>query len=136
MPDTPPHSPFPRDEAFIPRLRELCLRYPEVAEAAAHGRATWRAGTRQFAIAGAAHQPEQAVVVRVAPDEREPLLERDDVWIPAYDGAWGYLAIAAHEDADWQLITELVDSSYRSVANQRQLRALDAEPVVPQRGDA
>ena len=34
-------------------------------------------------------------------------------------------------DADWQLIAELIDASYRSVANRRQLRALDADPVVP-----
>jgi len=137
MSDTPLHPwNFAGDDPFVVRLRGLCSRYPEVGEVAAHGRATWRAGTRQFAIAGAAHQPEPAVVVRVDPDEREALLERDDVWIPAYDGPWGYLAIAAHDGADWELIAELVDASYRSVANQRQLRALDADPVVPLGGGA
>ena len=137
MSEPQPHpAHFTVDDPFVARLRAVCGRYPEVAEVVAHGRVTWRAGTRQFAIAGAAHQPDEAIVVRVDPDEREALLERSDVWVPAYDGAWGYLAIAAGADADWKWIGELVDASYRSVANRRQLRALDADPVVRLGGDA
>ncbi|HWI30611.1 MAG TPA: MmcQ/YjbR family DNA-binding protein [Microbacterium sp.] len=137
MPETTPHpSRFADDDPFVARVRGLCERYPEVAEVVAHGRPTWRARTRQFAIAGAAHQPEDAVVLRVDPDERQALLERDDVWVPAYEGASGYLAIGAGPGADWDLIEELIDGAYRLVANQRQLRALDADPVVPLAGDA
>ncbi|HEX5859446.1 MAG TPA: MmcQ/YjbR family DNA-binding protein [Microbacterium sp.] len=136
MSDPQPHpAHFAPDHPFVVRVREVCVRYPEVAEVVAHGRVTWRAGTRQFAIAGAAHEPAEAVVVRVDPDEREALLEREDVWVPAYDGAYGYLAIAAGVSADWRWIGELIDASYRAVANQRQLRALDADPVVRLGGD-
>ena len=136
MSEPQPHpAHFSSDHPFVVRVRGVCERYPEVAEVMAHGRVTWRAGNRQFAIAGAAHQPEQAVVVRVDPDEREALLEREDVWVPAYDGAWGYLAIAAGASADWDWIGELIDASYRSVANGRQRRALDADPVIRLGGD-
>ena len=127
---------FADDHPLVLRLRALCGQYPEVTEARAHGRATWRAGSRQFALAGAAHQPEAAAVVRVDQDERSALLERDDVWIPAYDGAWGYVAIAAHPGGDWALIAELIDASYRLVANKRQLTALDAHPLMPLDRDA
>jgi hypothetical protein len=137
MSTTPPHPVrFADDHELVIRLRSLCRRYPEAIEVRAHGRATWRAGSRQFALAGAAHQDEEAVVVRADQDERSALLERDDVWIPAYDGAWGYVAIAAHPGADWELIAELVDASYRLVANKRQLTALDAHPLVPLDRDA
>jgi hypothetical protein len=35
------------------------------------------------------------------------------------------------ESGAWDLVEELVDASYRRVALVRQLRALDADPVVP-----
>lgn len=136
MPEPAPHPLHYADgDPFVERLRVLCARYPECREVMAHGRPTWRAGNRQFAIAGAAHQPEPAVVMRVDPDDRDGLLAREDVWVPAYDGAWGYLAITAGDGSDWALIAELVDAAYRQVANQRQLRALDADPIVPFAGE-
>ena len=54
------------------------------------------------------------------------LLERDDVFVPPYEGAYGWLAIRVEPQAgDWELLAELIDTSYRQVALQRQLRALD-----------
>ena len=64
--------------------------------------------------------------------EREALLERDDVFVPPYEGAYGWLAIRVEAaSGDWDLVEELLDASYRRVALVRQLRALDADPVVP-----
>lgn len=65
------------------------------------------------------------------PLERTALLERGDVFVPPYEGAYGWLAIRVDAaSGDWGLLEELLDTSYRRVALVRQLRALDAAPVV------
>lgn len=117
---------FPVDHPLTRRVRKICLPYPEATEVLAPGRSTFRAGKRQFAIVGAAHDDIGAV--EFIPDdlERPVLLQRDDVFVPAYEGAYGWLALRVEPDAgDWKLLAELIDTSYRQVALQRQLRALD-----------
>ena len=120
---------FPPDHPLSERVRSICMAYPEAAEVLAHGRCTFRAGKRQFAIVGAAHDDVGAVEFIPDESERHALLERDDVFIPPYEGAYGWLAIRVEADsADWDLLGELIDTSYRAVALQRQLRALDRAP--------
>lgn len=118
---------FPPEHPLAVRVRELCASYPEVAEVISHGRCTFRAGKRQFAIVGAAHDDAGAVLFIPDDLERTVLLDRDDVFVPPYEGAYGWLAMRAESDSgDWELLAELIDTSYRRVALQRQLRALDA----------
>jgi hypothetical protein len=120
---------FPPDHPLSERVRSICMAYPEAAEVLAHGRCTFRAGKRQFAIVGAAHDDVGAVEFIPDESERHALLERDDVFIPPYEGAYGWLAIRVEADSgDWDLLGELIDTSYRAVALQRQLRALDRAP--------
>lgn len=119
---------LPPDHPLTVRVRAMCMTYPEAAEVISHGRCTFRAGKRQFAIVGAAH--DDSGVVEFIPDdlERPALLERDDIFVPPYEGAYGWLAIRIEADSgDWELLEELIDTSYRLVALQRQLRALDGE---------
>lgn len=52
---------FPVDHPLVQRVRAQCMRYPEAAEVLAHGRVTFRAGTRQFAIVGTVHDADPAV---------------------------------------------------------------------------
>jgi len=100
------------------------MAYPEAVEVPSHGRCTFRAGKRQFALVGVYEIG--AVVFIPDASERHALLERDDVFVPPYEGAYGWLAIRVTADSgDWELLAELIDTSYRSVALQRQLRALD-----------
>ena len=116
---------FPPEHPLNIRVRALCMAYPEAAEVISHGRCTFRAGKRQFALVGV--RDEGAVVFIPDPSERPALLERDDVFVPPYEGAYGWLALRVTADAgDWTLLAELIDTSYRRVALQRQLRALDA----------
>ncbi|WP_246093504.1 MmcQ/YjbR family DNA-binding protein [Microbacterium kyungheense] len=116
---------FPPEHPLAVRVRALCLEYPEAMEVISHGRCTFRAGKRQFAIVGVG--PDPAVLFIPDDVERPALLERDDVFVPPYEGASGWLALRVEVDAgDWTLLAELIDTSYRRVALQRQLRALDA----------
>jgi YjbR len=115
---------FAPQHPLVVRVRALCLAYPEAVEAISHGRCTFRAGKRQFAIVGSG----STAAVEFVPDESErfALIERDDVFVPPYEGAYGWLALRITPDAgDWKLLAELLDTSYRQVALQRQLRALD-----------
>ena len=115
---------FPPEHPLSVRVRSLCLPYPEAVEAISHGRCTFRAGKRQFAIVGVG--PEPAVLFLPDELERPVLRERDDVFVPPYEGAYGWLALRVDVDAgDWTLLAELIDTSYRRVALQRQLRVLD-----------
>ncbi len=129
--DQQPHPmSFPPDHPLVERVRTVCMRYPEAVEAIAHGRCTFRAGKPQFALVGVGETG--AVLFIPDPDERDALLERDDVFIPPYEGAYGWLAIRVEAASGrWDLLEELIDASYRRVALVRQLRALDADPVVP-----
>lgn len=115
---------FPPQHPLVVRVRALCMAYPEAAEVISHGRCTFRAGKRQFAIVGSG--PDEAVEFIPDPAERPALVGRDDIFVPPYEGAYGWLALRVTADAgDWELLSELVDTSYRQVALQRQLRALD-----------
>ena len=117
---------IPPQHPLTVRVRELCATYPEVAEVISHGRCTFRAGKRLFAIVGSAHDDTGAVLFIPDELERPALLEREDVFVPPYEGAYGWLAIRVEADSgDWELLAELIDTSYRRVALQRQLRALD-----------
>ena len=122
---------FPPDHPLAERVRGICMAYPEAVEVISHGRCTFRAGKRQFAIVGV----DDIGAVLFIPDdsERLALVERSDVFVPPYEGAYGWLAIRVTADAgDWQLLAELLDTSYRRVALQRQLRALDeGEAAAP-----
>ena len=115
---------FPPEHPLSERVRAICMAYPEAVEVNSHGRCTFRAGKRQFAIVGVY---EIGAVVFIPDDsERYALLERADVFVPPYEGAYGWLALRVTADTgDWQLLAELLDTSYRKVALQRQLRALD-----------
>ena len=117
---------FAPDHPLAQRVRAICMAYPEVAEVPAHGRCTFRAGKRQFAIVGAVHDDVGAVEFIPDEAERPALLEREDIFVPPYEGAYGWLAIRVEADSgDWALLEELLDTSYRMVALKRQLRALD-----------
>jgi hypothetical protein len=126
---------FPPDHPLSERVRAICMAYPEAAEVLSHGRSTFRAGKRQFALVGV--NDIGAVVFIPDESERHALLERDDVFIPPYEGAYGWLAIRVEADSgDWDLLAELIDTSYRAVALQRQLRALDEAPDAASRLDS
>jgi len=116
-----PHHPF------VERLRGICMAYPEAAEAAAWGRATFRAGKKIFVVAGSSMEIPLSMVFKPDPDDDPALRQDPRVFVPPYFGASGWLAIHL-ADGYWDEIAELVDASYRQVALKRQLVALDARP--------
>lgn len=127
------HEP---DDLFVERVRQLCLAYPEAVESFGHGRPSFKAGKRVFVTVGSEMRVPHSITFTPAEEERGAWLEDERFWSPKYDGPSGKLAFDARvgdgpgegsvDEADWQLIAELIDTSYRQVALQRQLGALDA----------
>jgi predicted DNA-binding protein (MmcQ/YjbR family) len=115
---------------LVVRLREICLRYPEAVEVSAWGRPTFRAGKKIFAFAGSSMDRPLSMVFKPDPDDDPALRQDARIFSPPYFGPSGWLAIELDRVDDWHEIAELVDASYRQVALVRQLKALDASPVV------
>ncbi len=115
---------------LVVRLREICLRYPEAVEVTVWGRPTFRAGKKIFAVAGSSMAVPLSMVFKPDPDD-EPALRQDArIFSPPYFGPSGWLALELDRVEDWAEVAELVDASYRRVALVRQLKALDASPVL------
>ena len=116
---------------LVVRVRDLCLALPEAVEIESRGRPHWRAGRSPFfAFVGARMDLPFTVCVKLDPEEQLAWADDPRFFIPPYWGPYGWRALhldAAH--ADWQLIAELVDGSYRLVANGRQVKALDSRSL-------
>lgn len=124
---------FDDDDPVFQRVRDLALGMPGAAMKVTHGRPAFFT-TKVFAyysgsqrIDGVRVQHEQAVMVQPDPVEREGLLADPRVFVPAYLGPSGWLAmiLGREPDAvDWDEIAELLDASFRLTAPARLVREL------------
>ncbi len=110
---------------LVERVRGICLAYPEAVEVGSWGRPTFRAGKKIFASLAETMDRPFSIVIKPDPAEL-PAYRQDPLFrVPPYWGAAGWISTDIDGDADWQLIAELIDTSYRQVALKRQLRMLD-----------
>lgn len=116
---------------LVSRVRELCLDLPEAVEIDSRGRPHWRAGRRPFfSFVGARMDLPFTVCVKLDPDEQLAWADDARFFVPPYWGPYGWRGLHLDApDTDWQLIAELLDSSYRLVANKRQVRELDSRSL-------
>ncbi|WP_132991785.1 MmcQ/YjbR family DNA-binding protein [Gordonia zhaorongruii] len=127
-----PH-PIMFDDAdpILTRLRERALAFPEATEKIAHGRPTFRCG-KMFAMYGGSEKGatkvrrDQALLFVPDPEERDALAQDERFYVPAYVGAYGWLALDLTPDCDWAEVGELLDAAFRQIAPQRAITALDA----------
>jgi predicted DNA-binding protein (MmcQ/YjbR family) len=115
------------DDPYLDEVRRVCLGLPEAVEVEAWGRPTFRAGKgKMFAVFEGSDEHPYALVFKSDPAEAPALLGDGRFYRPKYHGPYGWLAVSlTAAEPDWKEIAELVTGSYRQVANQRQLRALD-----------
>jgi hypothetical protein len=114
------------DDPCLADLRKLCHALPESVEVEAWGRPTFRAGKKMFAVfSGDDHHP-YALIFRPELAERPALLQDARFYVPPSFGPLGWLALdLSAAPVDWREVTELVETSYRQVALNRMLKALD-----------
>ena len=123
---------FDDDDPCLQRVRELSAALPGSAEKVSHGRPAFHT-KKVFAYYGGSLKADgdwvqhpYSLVVLPDPGDRQALLEDDRVYVPAYLGPSGWIAIDLDTDTDWTEIAELLDASYRLTAPKRNIAELDA----------
>ena len=117
-----------RAVATIDRLRELCLAYPETSETASWGHPNFKAGKKTF-VAFEHVKGRPSIAFRLEPRDVERLLTRRQFFVTPY-GRGQWVSLWAEEKIDWSAVEDLVDRSYRLVAQKRMIAALDASRGV------
>jgi predicted DNA-binding protein (MmcQ/YjbR family) len=113
-------------DRYLADVRRRCLAFPEATEVEAWGRPTFRAGKKMFAIFHGSGSERYAVLFKPDPMERPALVADERFFFPKYHGPGGWLGLALDAaPLDWKEVEELVDTSYRSVALKRMIRALE-----------
>jgi predicted DNA-binding protein (MmcQ/YjbR family) len=110
--------------AAIDRLRALCLAYPEASEAASWGHPNFKAGKKVF-VAFEHIKGRPSIAFRLESPDIERLLTRRQFFVTPY-GRGQWVSLWADGAVDWKAVTDLVDRSYRVVAQKRMIAALDA----------
>lgn len=112
---------------LVERVRRICLALPEAVEVEAWGRPTFRAAKPIFVHVAATSEQPLSIVVKTDPEEHLALLQDGRFYgVPYYSRDHWVGADLDAPDTDWGLLAELIETSYRQVANRRQLVALDA----------
>ena len=118
----------PRDP--LPRLRKLCLSYPETSERLSHGEPTWFIGGKKtFVMYANHHHGDRLAFWCVAPDGAQHVLTGaapDRFFRPPYVGTRGWLGVFLDVPVDWDEIAQIIDDAYRTVAPKKLLAALDS----------
>ena len=109
----------------IDRLRALCLAYPETSETASWGHPNFKAGKKTF-VAFEHVKGRPSIAFRLPGASVERLLMRRQFFATPY-GRGQWVSLWADGAIDWKAVTDLVDRSYRVVAQKRMIAALDAK---------
>ena len=108
--------------AALDRLRTLCLAYPEASEAASWGHPNFKAGKKTF-VAFEHVKGRASIAFRLPPADVDRLLMRRQFFATPY-GRGQWVSLWADGALEWKAVTDLVDRSYRTVAQKRMLAAL------------
>lgn len=115
----------------LPRLRELCLRFPYVSERLSHGEPTWFIRERRTFVTYSDHHHDDRLGFWCAapPGVQETLVaaEPERFFRPPYVGHRGWLGVYLDVDVDWDEIAEITEDAYRAVAPAKLVAQLDAE---------
>jgi predicted DNA-binding protein (MmcQ/YjbR family) len=108
---------------ILERFRRLCLELPETSETGSWGHPNFRAGKRTFAALEWVHG-RPSFAFRLSTDEVDQHLLNEAFFATPY-GRGRWVSLWADGPTDWVLVAELVERSYRQVALQRMLTALE-----------
>lgn len=102
------------------RLRQICLRFPDVTERLSHGEPTWFIrGKKTFVSCSTYHHDDRlAFWCAAPPGAQETLVESDPerFFRPPYVGHRGWLGVYLDVPVDWDEIADLVLDAYCQVA--------------------
>jgi predicted DNA-binding protein (MmcQ/YjbR family) len=108
----------------LQRLRKVCLSFPETSERPSWGHPNFRAGKKTFATFERVHG-RPSIAFRLGQADIEQLARRQHFFVTPYGrGLW--ISLWTDVRLDWRLIENLLRRSYREVALERMLVALDS----------
>jgi len=111
------------ESSILARLRQICLRLPEVRETVKWGHPTFEAGKKIFAVLDR-YDGRTCIAFRAPLDEFDALLA-DERFIEApYAAKHGWVCLFADGRINWAEVEKLLEASYRLVALKRMLAAL------------
>ena len=120
------------NDPHLERVRAICMAYPGATEVQSWGRPTFRVARRIFIVVGSSTDRPHSIIFKPDAEERRAYIEDARFWVPPYWGPSGWLATGlATAEVDWQEIAELIDTSYRLLAQKRHLKVLDANDGPP-----
>ena len=100
----------------------MCLSFPEATEADSWGHPNFRAGKKTFAsLEKVLGRP--SIAFRLGPTHIPVSSQAQFFGTPYGRGRW--ISLWADTKLDWKLVASLLERSYRGVALQRMLAALD-----------
>ena len=108
----------------VTRLRSLCLGFPETTETNSWGHPNFRAGKRTFA-AFERVKDRPSIAFRLDEPDVARLLKRKWFFITPY-GRGQWVSVWADTPVDWRRVADLLERSYRLLANKRMIGALES----------
>ena len=115
----------------LEKLRAMCLTFPETSESSSWGHPNFRADKRTFATFERVDE-RPSIAFRLDRDDVERLLRRRQFFSTPY-GRGQWVSVWADKAVDWRLVGDLLQRSYRAVALQRMIAALDGPTGVATR---
>jgi predicted DNA-binding protein (MmcQ/YjbR family) len=113
-------------DAVTPRVRAICLSYPETSETGSWGHPNFRAGKKTF-VTLETHDGRPCIAFRLEADQVHELCQEKGFFQTPYGkGLWVSLYVDGRPS--WQRIKSLIEQSYRLVAIKRMLDTLESSP--------
>lgn len=113
----------------LPKLRKIIAAWPETDERISHGSPTFWGGKKTFASFHDNHHGDGRLAVwcKATFDQQEDLVasDPDTFFVPPYVGPSGWVGIRLDRGASWDVVEEVLEQGYRSVAPKRALKLLD-----------
>jgi predicted DNA-binding protein (MmcQ/YjbR family) len=111
-------------EASLARFRKMCLALPETSETESWGHPNFRAGKRTFA-AFEWIKKRPSLAFNLGANEVDQLLLQGDPFFATPYGRGRWLSLWLNDPIDWDIVEELVERSYRTIALKRMIVALE-----------
>ena len=119
------------ESLLLSLLRESCLGLPEVRETVKWGHPTFEAGKKMFAVLDQ-YDGNSCIAFRADSEKREVLLAENRFFEPPYAARHGWICLRADGPIDRIEVNQLLRDSYRLVALQRMLTALEGAIALQQ----
>ncbi len=114
-----------REHPVLTKLRRFNDSLPGTAEVEAWGHPTFRVGKKIYASFGV-YDGKTTVGCKQTKPDQQLLVQDSRIIVAPYVGKHGWICIYADE-VEWDMVEDLVETSYRLIAGKRLIRQLDEQ---------